>query len=104
MSNVMYAQAARGNGTATGKRKATRNYPNSRPMSTYRPKIPQRAANRTTKTQMTWRDRAALSLLALAGNLQAAQHLSRRDEVQGWGLFSVLLQEFIERSKLGAIL
>jgi hypothetical protein len=45
---------------------------------------------------MTWRDRAALSLLALAGNLQSGRHLSRSERTQAWGIFEALLLRFID--------
>lgn len=55
---------------------------------------PQPPANATAQA-MTWTDRAALSMLALAGNMQEGQHLSARDRAQGWGVFAALCRRFV---------
>ena len=56
-------------------------------------KIPPRPANRHARNG---RDRMALCLLSLAGNLQESAHLSRRDRRTGWAVFAVLLSRLLE--------
>jgi hypothetical protein len=50
---------------------------------------------------MTWRERAALSMMALAGNLQQSRHLSPRDRARAWGLFAALLARFVDSRHAG---
>jgi len=69
--------------------------------SSLRQRIPSRLANRSVQTatpprRETSRDRAALTLLALAGNLQRSVHLTRAERTTGWGVFEMLLTRFVE--------
>jgi len=97
---------ARKKEAACGKQTATTNrtsvYPRRNQKSTvlYR-KIPPRPANRPGRTQTpargaNQRDRTALTLLGLAGNLQQSATLSSAERTVGWALFQKLLLRFLE--------
>jgi len=59
-----------------------------------------RPANRPTQIQ---RDRAALTLLGLAANLQQSASLSQAEHATGWAVFERLLALFVEmRCQRGA--
>jgi len=99
-------EKAAGRAATTAKASLTdRFYPPPRPQSTSHPKIPPRPANRRAKThtplRLTWRDRAALGMLGLAGNLQGARHLTAMERAAGWDVFAGLLRRFVASGAKG---
>ena len=70
------------------KSKSTKSSPRARRVGTER--------GNPTSLRLTWSDRAALNLLALAGNLQEAHHLTMAERQGGWTVFDRVLRRFID--------
>jgi len=92
---------ARKKEAACGKQTATTNRTSVYPRRNQKSTVPPRPANRPGRTQTpargaNQRDRTALTLLGLAGNLQQSATLSSAERTVGWALFQKLLLRFLE--------
>lgn len=103
--NAICAQAARGNGTATGSLRQSRSY-RTKPKKSIafrkilpgrpdrRPPLP--PANGVDQARREWLGRAGDVLAAFVVNLDS-QHLSKSERRDGWQVFERLLSAYVDR-------